>query len=274
MISVEFLPLLLRWSAVIIIKKNKKLRKHHQVYGAITFQLLFFPPRCVHIPHRSCKFQLSAPVCFAEGGFQLNKCVAAVCDVAAAYSSSFLLSLAADGQLEVTTSAGVHSPPDMQPNTAWHKEKEVFFFLFFALLELEHLLLFASVLWCAYVLFLGRMLFSAVIRMPASSTASFRAFYYFEGKNLRAEKLLSVRGGEQVRSVTLLMPVPYPTRVIFICTYKPDSLDRPWMFFVFRYFYSILQSFVGVELHVYVKCMMKYLFVNIQDMLYITHHIL
>lgn len=130
MISVEFLPLLLRWSAVIIIKKNKKLRKHHQVYGAITFQLLFFPPRCVHIPHRSCKFQLSAPVCFAEGGFQLNKCVAAVCDVAAAYSSSFLLSLAADGQLEVTTSAGVHSPPDMQPNTAWHKEKEVFFFFF------------------------------------------------------------------------------------------------------------------------------------------------
>lgn len=154
------------------------------------------------------------------------------------------------------------------------RERGLFSSFFFALLELEHLLLFASVLWCAYVLFLGRMLFSAVIRMPASSTASFRAFYYFEGKNLRAEKLLSVRGGEQVRSVTLLMPVPYPTRVIFICTYKPDSLDRPWMFFVFRYFYSILQSFVGVELHVYVKCMMKYLFVNIQDMLYITHHIL
>lgn len=80
MISVEFLPPLLRWSAVITIKKNKKLRKHHQVYGAITFQLLFFPPRCVHIPHRSCKFQLSAPVCFAEGGFQLNKCAAAECD--------------------------------------------------------------------------------------------------------------------------------------------------------------------------------------------------
>lgn len=58
------------------------------------------------------------------------------------------------------------------------------------------------------------------------------------------------------------------------------------MFLFFQYFYSILQSFVDVEPipPVYVKCMMKYdienvkgnmlpmLFVNIQDMLYITHH--
>lgn len=58
------------------------------------------------------------------------------------------------------------------------------------------------------------------------------------------------------------------------------------MFLFFRYFYSILQSFVDVEPipPVYVQYMMKYdienvkgnmlsmLFVNIQDMLYITHH--
>ncbi len=59
------------------------------------------------------------------------------------------------------------------------------------------------------------------------------------------------------------------------------------MFLFFRYFYSILQSFVDVEPipPVYVKCMMmKYdtenvkgnmlsiIFVNIQDMLYIAHH--
>lgn len=60
------------------------------------------------------------------------------------------------------------------------------------------------------------------------------------------------------------------------------------MFLFFQYFYSILQLFVDVEPipPVYVKCMMKYdienvkgnmlsiLFVNIQDMLYIKHHLL
>lgn len=52
------------------------------------------------------------------------------------------------------------------------------------------------------------------------------------------------------------------------------------------YFYGILQSFVVVEPPVCVKCTMKYdiedvkgnmlpiLFVNTQDMLYITHHLL
>lgn len=50
----------------------------------------------------------------------------------------------------------------------------------------------ACVLWCASVLFLllGRMLFSPVIRMPASSSATFRAFTSLRANTVRSKNVL------------------------------------------------------------------------------------
>lgn len=112
----------------------------------------------------------------------------------------------------------------------------------------------------------------------------FYAFYYFEGKS---ESRKGVLWGSLI---FLLIPVPC---VIFVRTYNL-SFIRPILtltrqtlnVLVFQYFYGILQSYVAVFPPVYVNCLMKYdnenvkgnilsiLFVNIHDMLYITHHLL
>lgn len=106
-------------------------------------------------------------------------------------SSSLLFSLVTDGQLEAAASVDVHRAPDMQQHNCI-TSREVFFSP--ALLDeaSSFLVAFASVPWCASVVFLllGRTLFSPVIRMPASSTASFTPLTTLRAK-LRAGKLFS-----------------------------------------------------------------------------------
>lgn len=137
---------------------------------------------------------------------------------------------------------------------------------------------FAPVLWCASVLFLlllGWMLFSQVIRMPASSTASFRPFASLKATRRAATCFLGLYSPFPHAGVQ-----PYPTCVISVCTYSLSfispilTLTRQTLnvlvFSIFlQYFTVVCWCWTYSSCVMYVKCMMKYDIKNVKE--YVTH---